>query len=113
MAAELKVTQPDLKITLIHSRDKLLSSEDLSDEAKDCALDLVKETGVEVILGKRLKDTKTEVKDGIKKVEIELSDGSKLIASEVLMAISNPVPSSKFFPKAALDEEGYVNITPR
>jgi len=113
MAAELKVTQPDLKVTLIHSRDKLLSSEDLSDEAKDCALDLIKETGVEVILGKRLKDTKAEVKDGIKKIEVELSDGSKLIASEVLMAISNPVPSSKFFPKSALDGEGYVNITPR
>ncbi|PKS12267.1 hypothetical protein jhhlp_001567 [Lomentospora prolificans] len=112
MAAELKLVQPDIKVTLIHSRDQLLSSEALSDECKEKALELLKEANVEVILGKRVKDTKTETKDGVKKIEVELSDGSTLIANEIMWAISNPVPSSQYFPAAALDEEGYVHITP-
>lgn len=113
MAAELKVVQPDVKVTLVHSRDQLLSSEGLSDECKDKALELLKEANVEVLLGKRVKDTKTEVKDGVKKVEIELSDGSTMVANEIMWAISNPTPSSQYFPASAIDEEGYVHITPR
>ena len=113
MAAELKLVHPDVKVTLIHSRNQLLSNEPLCDELKDKALELVREMNVEVILDQRVKETRTEVKDGVKKKEVELSDGTKLVASEVLMALSKNVPSSSFFPASALDEEGYVKITPR
>lgn len=113
MAAELKLVHPGVKVTLVHSRDKLLSSEPLGDDIKDCALELVREMGVEVILGQRVKETRTEIMDGVKTIEVELSGGERLEASEVLMALSKSVPSSSFFPSTVLDEEGYVKITPR
>jgi NADH dehydrogenase FAD-containing subunit len=40
--AELKMTAPDLKVLLIHSRSKLLSSEPLPDDFKSMAFDAVK-----------------------------------------------------------------------
>lgn len=113
MAAELKLVQPHIKVTLVHSRDKLLSNEALPDEMKEKTLDLVKEMGIDVVMGQRVKETKTEVKDGVKKVEVELSSGDKIVASEVFMALSKSQPSSTFFPKSAVDEEGYIKITPR
>ncbi|SPO05618.1 related to pyridine nucleotide-disulphide oxidoreductase AMID-like [Cephalotrichum gorgonifer] len=112
MAAELKLVHPDVKVTLVHSREKLLSSEPLDEEMKDRALELLQEAGVETIMGRRVKETRTEMKDGIKKMEVELSDGSKLAASEVIMALSKSVPSSTYLPASAVDEEGYVKITP-
>lgn len=113
MAAELKLVEPNVKVTLIHSRDRLLSNEPLCDEMKDRALELLRESGVEVIMGQRVKETKTELRDGVNKKEIELSDGRKLLASEVIVALSKSVPSTTFLPKSTLDEEGYVRITPR
>lgn len=113
MAAELKLVLPNIKVTLIHSRNQLLSNEPLCDELKDRSLELTREMGVEVLLNTRVKETRTEVKDGVQKKEIELTDGRKLVASEVIMALSKSVPSSAFFPSSALDEEGYVKITPR
>ena len=113
MAAELKLVQPHVKVTLVHSRDKLLSNESLPDDMKDRTLELVKEMDVDVILGQRVQETKTEVKDGVKKVEVELSGGGKIVASEVIMALSKSVPSSTFVPASAVDDEGYVKITPR
>lgn len=113
MAAELKHVHPEIKVTLIHSRNQLLSNEPLCDELKNRALELTREMGVEVILNQRVKETRSEVKDGVKKKDVELEDGTKLVASEVIMALSKSVPSSSFFPASALDEEGYVKITPR
>lgn len=113
MAAELRLVHPDVKVTLIHSRNQLLSNEPLCDELKDRCLELTREMGVEVLLNKRVKETRIEVKDGVKKKEVELTDGTKLMASEVIVALSKSVPSSSFFPSSALDEEGYVKITPR
>lgn len=113
MAAELKLVKPDVKVTLIHSRDRLLSNEPLCDEIKERTLELVREMGVEVVLNQRVKETKVEVRDGVEKKVVELSDGRKLVTSEVITALSKSVPSSTFFPGSALDEEGYVKITPR
>ncbi|KAJ4267370.1 hypothetical protein NW762_003475 [Fusarium torreyae] len=111
MAAELKMVKPHLKVTLVHSRDKLLSSEGLPDETKDVALKLVKEGGVEVLMNHRLASTKkVETDDGSNKYEIEFTNGNKTFASEVIMAISKSVPTSTYLPASALDEEGYVKI---
>lgn len=113
MAAELKLVQPHVKVTLVHSRDTLLSNEPLPEEMKTRTLELVKDMDIEVVLGQRVKETKTEVKDGVKTVEVELSGGEKFVASEVFMALSKSKPSSTFLPESAVDEEGYVKITPR
>ena len=114
MAAELKMVKPHVKVTLVHSRDKLLSSEGLPDETKDIALDLLEESGVEVLMNHRLATTKQlETTDGSKKQEIEFTNGHKLIASEVVMAISRSVPTTTYLPNNALDSEGYVHIRPK
>lgn len=112
MAAELKVVQPDTKVTLVHSRDRLLSSEPLPDECKDRALELVKEANVDLKLGKRLAETK-EIKDektGKTVAEISFTDGEKMTASVVIMAVSKSVPTTDYLPKEALEEEGLVKV---
>ncbi|KAJ6440806.1 pyridine nucleotide-disulfide oxidoreductase AMID-like [Purpureocillium lavendulum] len=111
MAAELKLVQPSVKVTLVHSRDKLLSSEGLSDECKDKALDLVREADVDVLMSHRVKTTnKVETLDGSTKYEIEFTNGHKMFASQVIMAVSKSVTTSSYLPSSALDEEGYVKI---
>ncbi|KAI9155343.1 Oxidoreductase OXR1 [Paramyrothecium foliicola] len=113
MAAELKLVKPDLNVFLAHSRDKLLSSEGLSDECKDVALDLLKEAGVNVLMEHRLAKTeKVATTDGSTKYEVEFTNGHKMVTNEVVMAISRSIPSTTYLPASALDEEGYVKILP-
>lgn len=114
MASELKMVKPDAKVTLVHSREKLLSSEGLSDECKDRALELLKDSGVEVLMSHRLASSKSiDTLDGTRKYEIEFTNGHKMAASEVIMAMSNSVPSTTFLPPSALDSEGFVKIQPK
>lgn len=114
MAAELKVAQPHVSVTLAHSRDKLLSSEGLSDECKDTALQLLKESGVHCLMNHRLaKTSKVETLDGSTKYEVEFTNGHKMVTSEVVMAISRPASTTTYMPLSALDEENYVKIRPK
>ncbi|KAI5362738.1 putative FAD/NAD(P)-binding domain, FAD/NAD(P)-binding domain superfamily [Septoria linicola] len=114
MAAELKVMEPQLKVTLVQSRDKLLAAEPLPDDTKDKALDLLREAGVEVILGKGrvASNSTTETADGKRVQKLVLQDGTSLTASHVINAVSNQVPTSDYLPKSSLDEDGLVKITP-
>jgi hypothetical protein len=50
MAAEIKLVYPDQTVTLIHSRDKLLSSEPLPDFFKETSLAELKETCSEALI---------------------------------------------------------------
>ncbi|KAJ9150414.1 Apoptosis-inducing factor 2 [Pleurostoma richardsiae] len=113
MAAELKLVQPQTKVFLAHSRDKLLSAEPLPDECKDKALELLREAGVEVLLEHRLQETR-EVKgdDGKTRTEIVFTNGHTMLANNVIMAVSRSVPTTTFLPAEALDSEGYVKIQP-
>lgn len=114
MAAELKMVKPHLDVTLVHSRDKLLSSEGLPDETKDVALELLRESGVEVLMNHRLASkNKVETADGSEKYDVKFTNGHKMAASVVIMAISRSVPTSTYLPTSALDEDGYVKIKPR
>lgn len=114
MAAELKLVRPEIKVTLAHSRDKLLSSEGLPDECKDKALELLQEAGVETLMNHRLATTtKVETTDGSVKYDLEFTNGHKMAASDVVMAISKSVPSTTYLPSSALNEEGYVKIQPK
>jgi hypothetical protein len=113
MAGELKVCQPHVSVTLAHSRDKLLSSEPLPDMVKDCALELTRDAGVDVLMNHRLVSS-TPIKNahGADAFDVEFSNGHKMVASVVVMAISRSVPSTEYLPKAALSEEGLVNVLP-
>ncbi|EOO02375.1 putative pyridine nucleotide-disulfide oxidoreductase-like protein [Phaeoacremonium minimum UCRPA7] len=113
MAAELKLLQPNIKVTLVHSRDKLLSSEGLPDDAKDRALELVQEAGVETLMNHRVADLKeTTRSDGQTITDIKFTNGESMTASRVIMAVSRSIPSTTYLPSEALDQEGYVKIQP-
>lgn len=113
IAAELKTFCPHLKVTLIHSRQQILSSEDLSDEFKDLALNLVHEAGVETILGARVKDTIKNSNAESSTYEVVLSDGCRVKAGFVINAISKFHSTANYLPSTAVDEEGYVKIESR
>lgn len=112
MAAELKLTQPEAKVTLVQSRGKLLSAEPLPDEFKEAALEALKEMGVEVVLG-RGRVTKTEIipVDGKASAQrLTLGDGTQLTASHVINAVSSQIPVTSYLPPSVLDNEGLVKI---
>lgn len=111
MAAEIKVLDPKQKVTLIHSRDRLLSAEPLPDDFKERVRSVLSESGVEVILSQRVVDTTTVESAGDRRMwNLTLADGTKMQTGHVLSAVSKCVPTSKYLPKDSLDEEGYVYI---
>lgn len=113
MAAELKILYPKQKITLIHSRDRLLSSEPLPDDFAERVNSILQEVGVETILGQRVIDTTAvDAEEGRRVWRLTLSDGRQLTAGHVLSAISRCIPTSTYLPSDALDEDGYVKIHP-
>jgi NADH dehydrogenase FAD-containing subunit len=113
MAAELKLVQPALDVTLIHSRNKLLSSEPLPSECSDMAIEALKELGVKLILGKRVLDTAEVKEDGKVVQNVTLQDGTQLLASRVITAISRSIPTTSYLPAPCLDAEKFVKINSR
>lgn len=112
MAAEIAVVHPTQTVTLIHSRAKLLSAEPLPEEFKDKTVELLETSGVKVILGQRVTDTKPVNKeDGTPSYILTLSDGTTMKAGHVIFAISNQTPITSFFPSEALNDEGYVKVS--
>ncbi|KAL7626133.1 hypothetical protein AAE478_002903 [Parahypoxylon ruwenzoriense] len=114
MAAELKDAHPHVKVTLAHSRDKLLSAEPLPDNVKDCALELTQQTGVEVLLNHRLlRSTPVSATPGAPAVyEVEFENGHRLTATHVIKAVSRSEPTTSYLPAGALSADKYVEIRP-
>ena len=111
MAAELKLVHPNLTVTLVHSRDKLLSSEPLPDEVKDRSLELLREANVDVLMSHRLDRTEETTDDaGAKCLRVHFTNGHTMLADHVSVAVSKAIPSTSFLPASVLDEEGYVKI---
>jgi NADH dehydrogenase FAD-containing subunit len=111
MAAEAKLCHPHTSVKLVHSRSKLLSSEPLPDEVKNLALEALRDAGVEVFLSARVTATTASIgPDGQPMQTLTLQDGSHLVASQVISAISRSVPTTSYLPKKALDSEGLVKI---
>lgn len=111
MASEIKLVEPWQKVTLVHSRDRLLSAEPLPDEFKERSLEVLQEAGVNVILGQRATDTTAiQSDDGSTSWRLTLSGGQQIVAGHVITAISRSTPTSAYLPPAALDKDGYVKI---
>ncbi|KAK4038055.1 pyridine nucleotide-disulfide oxidoreductase [Parachaetomium inaequale] len=111
MAAELELVHPHLTVTLVHSRDKLLSSEALPDDVKDRSLELLQEANVDVLMSHRL-DRTEEIKDDSGKscLRVHFTNGHTMLADQVSLAVSRSIPSTTYLPDNVLDEEGYVKI---
>jgi thioredoxin reductase len=111
IAAEVKSMTPNLVVTLIHSRDKLLSSEPLPDQFKEASLQMLRDMGIRVILERRVQDIHiTKSPDGNDESTVILRGGEKVIASHVIEAISQSKPTTSYLPSDALDEDGLVRV---
>ncbi|KAH0353973.1 FAD/NAD(P)-binding domain-containing protein, partial [Aureobasidium melanogenum] len=111
MASEIKAVEPWQQVTLVHSRDKLLSAEPLPDDFKERSLEVLREAGVNVILGQRVIDTTAvQTDDGSKSWRLTLSGGQQIAAGHVITAISRSTPTSTYLPPTVLDKDGYVKI---
>ncbi|KAJ5767066.1 uncharacterized protein N7511_004682 [Penicillium nucicola] len=112
IAAELKMLRPQSTVTLIHSRQALLSSEPLPEEFSAKALELLKESNVELILGTRVQETIPANGPTPPKYKLRLSNGEEIHADHVINAVSKFTPTSSYLPKEACNSEGYIRITP-
>ncbi|KAK2603695.1 hypothetical protein QQS21_004169 [Conoideocrella luteorostrata] len=112
IAAEIHHTYPDAQVTLIHSRDKLLSSEPLPDQFKNQVLATLQGTGVDVIMSTPVLDVYTATTNAEERQILKLSNSVQLEASYVIKATSKPVPSTSFLPREVLNDEGYVPVAP-
>jgi hypothetical protein len=75
IAAELKMLRPQSNVTLIHSRQTLLSSEPLPKEFSAKTLELLKESKVELVLGARVQETVLANDSTPAKYILKLSNG--------------------------------------
>lgn len=111
MAAEIKTVEPTQKVTLVHSRDKLLSSEPLPDHFKDRSAEVLVEGGVELIINERVtENVEVESTDGSPRYRLTLSSGKQIFAGKVIFAVSKSVPTTTFMPESTLDANGFVKI---
>jgi NADH dehydrogenase FAD-containing subunit len=104
--------RPQSKVTLIHSRQTLLSSEPLPEEFSAKTLELLKESNVELVLGARVQETVPANDSSPAKYTLKLSNGEELKADHVINAVSKFTPTSSYLPRGACDPEGYIRITP-
>lgn len=107
-AGEIKNHYPEIKVTLIHSRNHVLSSEPLPDEVKDKVRDILVEEGVDVILGNRA--SITEMPTG--EFEIGLADGRKLTADFVIDSTKKGTPTTEVLPESCLNENKEIVVNP-
>lgn len=113
MAAELKVLNLQQKVTLIHSRDRLLSSEPLPNDFASRVDSVLREGGVQVVLGQRVGETTAvDVEDQRRMWRLTLSDGRQITTGHVLSAISRCIPTSAYLPPKALNGDGYIKVHP-
>ncbi|KAJ5505372.1 hypothetical protein N7453_004329 [Penicillium expansum] len=87
-AGKIQTHHPGTPVTLIHSRDQLLSNEPLPEEFKLRTLQLLRQQGVNVILNRRAEIE--ELPD--ETYYIKFNDGNRLHTAMVIMATPLPPP---------------------
>lgn len=116
IASELKLLHPDVKVTLVHSRSRLLSAEPLPDKFAEKTLELLREQGVEVLLSHRV--GAVELVWGVagspgEVYSVSIGSGETIRANVVITAISHQIPTGKeLLPEGCVDGEGWVRINP-
>ncbi|KAJ0422258.1 hypothetical protein BJY00DRAFT_280500 [Aspergillus carlsbadensis] len=117
IAAEINMLHPQIPVTLIHSRSRLLSSESLPDSFAARALEILHENKISSILGARVIDIsepqQSSPEDEQPEYTLTLSTGQTLTASHVINAVSRFTPTApSFLPEPTCDEQGYIRIEP-
>ncbi|PVI04416.1 FAD/NAD(P)-binding domain-containing protein [Periconia macrospinosa] len=105
-AGEIKVYYPNIKVTLVHSRSQVLSSEPLPSEVKDQVGTLLAETGVDVVLGNRA--TVTELPSG--EFDVKLADGRTITADFVIDSTKKGEPTTGILPSQCLNQDGEIEV---
>lgn len=108
-AGKIKIHHPGTPVTLVHSRNQLLSNEPLPEEFKLRTLQLLRQQGVNVIFNQRAKFE--ELPDGT--YYIRFNDGNRLHAGMVIMATASSTPASQFLPCSVLSNTGTINVGSR
>ncbi|KAM3067061.1 hypothetical protein ACMFMG_011734 [Clarireedia jacksonii] len=103
-AGKIKIHYPGTPVTLVHSRNQLLSKEPLPEEFKTKTLELLREQGIDVILNQRA-DVE-ELPDGT--FYIKFNDRNRLHTAMVIMATTSSYPSTQFLPSSILSN-GSIN----
>jgi hypothetical protein len=81
---------------------------------KEKILELLRDSGVRVLMNHRLSDiTDVQTSDGHPEFRLEFNNCFQMMASKVIHAISQSVPSTKYLPASALDSNGYVEVLPK
>lgn len=106
-AGEIKTYYPDIHVTLVHSRDQVLSSEPLPSDLKDQVGKMLVEEGVNVVLGSRA--SVTEQANG--ESEVKLADGRVLAADFVIDSTKKGEPTTSTLPKECLNADGEIEVT--
>ncbi|KAF1970785.1 FAD/NAD(P)-binding domain-containing protein [Bimuria novae-zelandiae CBS 107.79] len=105
-AGEIKNYYPGIKVTLIHSRNQVLSSEPLPADVKDKVKDILVEEGVEVITGSRA--AIMELSNG--EFEVKFADERVLTADFVIDSTRKGEPTTDPLPKACLNKDKEVQV---
>ncbi|KAF2993437.1 hypothetical protein E8E13_001174 [Curvularia kusanoi] len=105
-AGEIKQHYPKIAVTLVHSRDQVLSSEPLPAELKDRVGTMLKEEGVDVVLGNRAKIE--ELSNG--KFEVTLANGEKITADFVIDSTRKGSPTTHILPDECLNEDKEIVV---
>ncbi|KAJ4356490.1 uncharacterized protein N0V89_004524 [Didymosphaeria variabile] len=105
-AGEIKTYYPGIDVTLIHSRDQVLSSEPLPSDVKDKVKDILVEEGVKVITGNRA--AITELPSG--EFEVKLANGNVLTADFVIDSTRKGEPTTDPLPDACLNKDKEIKV---
>lgn len=105
-AAEIKSYYPQIGVTLVHSRAEVLSSEPLPSDVKERVRILLKEEGVELVLGNRA--TIAEQSNG--QFNVALANGDVLTADFVIDSTKKGMPTTDVLPDECLNEDKEVMV---
>ena len=105
-AAEIKQYYPKISVTLIHSRDQVLSSEPLPADLKERVGTMLKEEGVDVVLGNRA--SIEEQPNG--KFEVTLANGDKITADFVIDSTRKGSPTTHILPNECLNPDKEIMV---
>jgi NADH dehydrogenase FAD-containing subunit len=105
-AAEIKSYYPQISVTLVHSRNEVLSSEPLPADVKDRAKLLLEEEGVDLVLGSRA--TVTEQPNG--QFTVALANNQTITADFVIDSTKKGTPTTDVLPTECLNEDKEIMV---